>query len=46
MRLRYKTSLVVVCFVAFYVGLIPFYAACVEPADAYPMVQNLITSTG
>ncbi|MCE2498011.1 MAG: hypothetical protein J4F28_03290 [Nitrosopumilaceae archaeon] len=45
MRIRYKASVVVVCFVAFYVGIIPIYAACVEPADACTLVRNLITST-
>ena len=45
MRLRYKASVVVACFVAFYMGLIPIYTACVESAYDCTLVTELIAST-
>lgn len=45
MRLRYKASAVVICFVAFYMGVIPIYMACVEPADVCALVRELMIST-
>ena len=45
MRLRYKASVVVACFVAFYMGLIPIYMACVESAYDCTLVTELIAST-
>lgn len=45
MRLRYKASLVVACFVVFYVGITPIGMICVEPANNCTLVKELMTST-
>ena len=45
MRLRYKASVVVACFVVFYLGLIPIYMACVESAYNCTLVTELIAGT-
>ncbi len=45
MRLRYKASVVVACFVAFYVGITPIAMICIEPANNCAFIKELWFST-
>ncbi len=45
MRHRYKTSAVVACFVAFYVGITPLGTICIEPANNCTFIRELVINT-
>ena len=44
-RLRYKISVVIACFVVFYVGITPIGVACVDPANNCAFLTELVIST-
>lgn len=39
MKPRYKISVVVTCFVAFYVGITPIAMVCIEPANNCTFIE-------